>query len=374
MQYLFFDIESATGAFGDICEFGYVITNEKFELIKKENILINPNCEFSKKVKNKILSYDVKTYQDQPDFPKVYEQIKKLLNDNDYVFGFADNNDAEYINAECLNYQLPFINFTFYDIQKVLLYHENLTDCPSLEACLEKYQISIIGKLHNAMDDAYNSMLLLKKLMEQIGLTLDQLLTILPEAKDETKGGIIKSLTVNKAQKEQEIKERFRKCENVADDKFVKNKIRLFAKSIELNEKATHPLKGKMVMIDKEWVNTHPIATLNLISDLASIGVSYDDYISKVDIYVKNNFNKTKIIKVPKKVNVMDFNELLKHLKITLSELEQRDFPSLDNLTDGNISHRGKVSGKKCLYIMMKEDEDKDHVYLGEYLKEFLKK
>ena len=46
MKYLFLDLEMANSKNGGkICEFGYVLTNEKFEILKEENLIINPNIE-----------------------------------------------------------------------------------------------------------------------------------------------------------------------------------------------------------------------------------------------------------------------------------------------------------------------------------------
>ena len=44
MKYLFFDLEFATSRSGilKICEFGYVLTNESFEIIKRDNLIIDP--------------------------------------------------------------------------------------------------------------------------------------------------------------------------------------------------------------------------------------------------------------------------------------------------------------------------------------------
>lgn len=43
MRILFFDLEYASCKNGcKICEFGYVITNEKFEIIERNNLIINP--------------------------------------------------------------------------------------------------------------------------------------------------------------------------------------------------------------------------------------------------------------------------------------------------------------------------------------------
>ena len=44
MKYLFFDIECSNcfGGRGKICEFGYVLTNTNFEIIKREVLTISP--------------------------------------------------------------------------------------------------------------------------------------------------------------------------------------------------------------------------------------------------------------------------------------------------------------------------------------------
>ena len=48
MQYLFFDIECANcdGGNGKICSFGYVLTDENFNEIEKEDIIIDPKAPF----------------------------------------------------------------------------------------------------------------------------------------------------------------------------------------------------------------------------------------------------------------------------------------------------------------------------------------
>ena len=45
MNYLIFDIECCDGK--HICEFGYVITNEKFEVLDKQVLTINPEKPFN---------------------------------------------------------------------------------------------------------------------------------------------------------------------------------------------------------------------------------------------------------------------------------------------------------------------------------------
>ena len=46
MKYLFFDIECADGGKATICSFGYVIADMDFKIIKREDIIMNPEGRF----------------------------------------------------------------------------------------------------------------------------------------------------------------------------------------------------------------------------------------------------------------------------------------------------------------------------------------
>ena len=89
MKYLFFDIECSDGK--HICSFGYVLTDDNFKIIEKEDILINPEAIFhtgawskSKREKNVRdrgidLAYPKEKFLASPKFPHYYERIKELL-------------------------------------------------------------------------------------------------------------------------------------------------------------------------------------------------------------------------------------------------------------------------------------------------------
>ena len=64
MKYLFFDIECANcfNNIGKICEFGYVMTDEKFKVLDKNLILINPNTKFDWYVAKNLLAHSKKQY------------------------------------------------------------------------------------------------------------------------------------------------------------------------------------------------------------------------------------------------------------------------------------------------------------------------
>ena len=85
MQYLFFDIEASEGR--SMCSFGYVLTDSSFNVIAKEDILINPEARFCTQAWNKkkreegkgiTLAYPEKTFRKSPTFPQRYDKIKYL--------------------------------------------------------------------------------------------------------------------------------------------------------------------------------------------------------------------------------------------------------------------------------------------------------
>ena len=81
MRYLFFDIECCNGR--DICEFGYVITDENFNILEKDDIIINPENKFNLTGRpggrNISLFYSKDVYYKAKTFPHYYDRIKKLI-------------------------------------------------------------------------------------------------------------------------------------------------------------------------------------------------------------------------------------------------------------------------------------------------------
>ena len=83
MRILFFDLEYASCKNGcKICEFGYVITNEKFEIIERNNLIINPyisNDEWDWWALKHILTRTKKEYEERLTFNKYYPKIKEII-------------------------------------------------------------------------------------------------------------------------------------------------------------------------------------------------------------------------------------------------------------------------------------------------------
>ena len=114
MKYLFFDIECAS-VFKDkakICVFGYCLTDEKFNIIEKQDLLINPQGGFHltdrKGQRGLVLPYKYEDFKKYPTFLDKKEQIYSLLQDKDtLVFGHAVQNDVKYLNLESHRFSLP---------------------------------------------------------------------------------------------------------------------------------------------------------------------------------------------------------------------------------------------------------------------------
>ena len=199
MKDLFFDLEYATSKGGNImiCEFGYVLTNEKFEILNKGNFIIDPyinKSDWDWRVVIKILTRKVKEYESMPRFEEYYFDIKDLINSADYVIGHSLDGDAKALNDDCQRYKLNSIDFDFYDIKKFYMEYKNTKDQISVNNIMKSFNIQGDERAHDAEADAYNTMLDLKAMLDSLELSLEDLVTLCPNAKDRNEKFIVSSL------------------------------------------------------------------------------------------------------------------------------------------------------------------------------------
>lgn len=188
VKYLFFDLECADGNYM-ICEFGYVVSDESFRVLERDNILMDPEGEF--KLTGRYgapdlkLSYDEEEYRRHPPFPEHYERIRKLLCDPGViVFGYGVTNDVGFLAKDCRSYELEFFDFRCRNIQKYLglthlfpskaisLEHAYETLCPDGDAFTE----------HRAEDDSYASMRVLEAIVKLTGRSVEELSSLVPSS------------------------------------------------------------------------------------------------------------------------------------------------------------------------------------------------
>ncbi len=207
MNLLFFDIECASVSrnFAKICAFGYVLCDDDFNVIKKEDILINPKGGFHltdvKGERGLVLPYEYSEFKKYPTFPQVYNQIKALLEDkNNAVCGHSTLNDIKYLALETKRFKLPAFHFNFYDSQ--LAYMTMIGEFTrqfGLESITRDLNVEFTP--HRAADDAYATMRVVQAICKKFDCdfaTLHKLLGI--TAGKISSGGVVRP--VSRAQEE----------------------------------------------------------------------------------------------------------------------------------------------------------------------------
>lgn len=128
MKYLFFDTESANcRRSGNIFSFGYLLTDEQFNVISpQEDIIINPRTRFDSYVKKHILAYKSEQIKSAPDFAAVYPRLREIMTaENVVCVGYGVENDLKFLNGDCARYELEKIPAKFYDVQTLIRQAEN---------------------------------------------------------------------------------------------------------------------------------------------------------------------------------------------------------------------------------------------------------
>ena len=176
MKILFFDLENATSKGGaKICEFGYVVTDEQFNVTERGNFIINPNIRYNEwdwYVVRKVLTRKKNEYTKQPTFKEYYPQIRDLMLSADYVVGHSLDGDAKAVNGECARYGLPAIDYDYYDERDVFLRYTDTVNQRSVMNILLDLGVEGDTTEHDAEADAYNTMIGMKTMVERSGLSL----------------------------------------------------------------------------------------------------------------------------------------------------------------------------------------------------------
>lgn len=191
MNYLFFDTECAYGR-GGICEFGYILTDENFNTIKSENLLINPHIKFDDYGHQKagiVFAYSKDEYYSSPDIMDRFDEIEALLTDeNNVVIGYATESDAKFLINDIDRFDLPFINFTFWDVLKMyrlIAGRDTMLKLDILYAETGKKQLMH----HEALADTEMTIEVLKKLLADYNLSFKDVMERYKEASGESFNG-----------------------------------------------------------------------------------------------------------------------------------------------------------------------------------------
>ncbi|MCL2822003.1 MAG: 3'-5' exonuclease [Firmicutes bacterium] len=269
MRYLFFDIECCDGH--HICSFGFVTTDEKFNLLKKQDIVINPQKPFVGGCRGFYLEKDfaytkgqflaAKSFKDQA------KTIFDLFNQKDQIIvAHAAENDIKFLIRACLRYNLKLPDFDFFDTQTLFSY---IFDMPtkkfSLVKILQALNIEATFFQHKSDEDAHMVAQILDGLVKKTGKSAKELFERFYQCK-----GFVKN---NKAY----IYE-----ENPA--KIFKNHISDFA----INQSPTdHVLSNKQIKFSDSFEKRDSVLRLwSLLNLMADKGGAYQKNILQSDIFV----------------------------------------------------------------------------------------
>ncbi len=327
MNFLFFDIECANCNAGvsKICEFGYVLTDGNLNIIKSENLLINPQASFNTYAFKRAgieLAYPYHEYYNHPTLNERYEKIKALLTDsNTLPIGFSTDNDANFILSDLKRLKLPLFNFKFVDVLK--LYTEGLgrKENLSLDAIFKEQEVDSDIVHHEALNDSIMTLKIFENFCNQVNIFPREILDKCAYSFGELFEGRI--AFHNRAFKW------------TAGNKMTALNKRLVKSFIEerVVDKVDENLKGKFFAFSKEYEKEHFSQTLFAIDKILSVGAKWTSMASMADYLVyfskeeKQNLYKAK----KKRAKVLSCDEFYKIFKINKRNFESGDF-SVDDI------------------------------------------
>ena len=175
MKYLCFDIESCDGGKnGSLCSFGYCIADENFNILEQDDIIVNPNKAFNKRLFGTVikLAYTEDVFRSAPRFPLVYDKIKSLFTEDMVVIGFSIINDVNYLSDAIRTYKLQQIGYEFYDVQLMYGIHQKAARNFSLATAAAEFNIEVLE--HRSVDDAVATLKVLKGILDSSGYTFNE--------------------------------------------------------------------------------------------------------------------------------------------------------------------------------------------------------
>lgn len=343
MKYLFFDLEFAASPQSGkkICEFGYVLVNEKFELIERLNLLINPNIELNEwdnYVVNKILTRSYLIYLQQPSFECFFEQIKKLFKKCDYIFGYSILNDVTGINDELKRYSLPPLEYDFYDVQQIYSKNIGVDQQFSLATALDHFKIQREERLHDAETDAFHTMKVFQEILEITKLSVADLLISCSDAKDKCH-----DYTTDRYEYLLKHPVLIKENNNIIKNKFNRKRYSQLVDNVIPLKKGNDKLVNKKVYISVDYTNYNYVQTLNLIQLITNEAGCFVKSYKDANLYIRFpgehlNSDDVKIDEFRKSVGphlkVIEFNELLEILNVSIDDLNELPEESFYFLTD----------------------------------------
>lgn len=288
---VFFDIECACvhKTYAKICAFGYVICDEKFNILEKEDILINPKGRFEltdrKGEKGLVLPYEYGEFKKYPTFPAVYPRIKALLEDeNNVVLGHAVLNDVKYLNLETRRFKLPSFRFSFSDSQLIFMtYQGDYSHQFGLEHIANELGVEFTP--HRAADDAYATMRVIEAMCKARSVDYAGLKSLLA-----VNDGKIENYAISRP-----VSGGFRKYnaqKNAAREERARARCEFYNRLSRKRVKKEGRLKGKTFTFSRT-IEDDITLSIPLLDKIYEQGGRYSQYLQKCNVYVSAENDQT---------------------------------------------------------------------------------
>lgn len=379
MKYLFYDAESIDIKHKCSFTFGYVITDENFNILKpKEDIVFNPDMPVEnwdwRAYRELSLKdfYPQKKIQTAKNFQHYYDKIKKLFTDDTLCIGFETNEDVKYLLVNCLKYNLEPINFKYIDIRDVLKY---LTGNKPNSLVIEyiRYLHKIENDAHTSDTDAEMTMLVLRELLKKYKKNLVDILNsnenFIAESKDFVYGFKdnlfdLKNPRESKYEKVNGI--RVRKVKEGQEDWISKGSLNdilfiRFLENVKPNEEIEQVFKDKKISISLNYEMYYFQNMLKIVQMITNAGGIYVKKGSLADIFVKQpndildengnlrfctkyNHVMEAIENEGKNIEILEFDDFLSNLYITKEELDSLPKIDVEYLNDEKYSNKTKMA------------------------------
>jgi len=194
MRYLFFDIECANcfNGNGKICSFGYIICDEKFNVIEQKDLLVNPKSRFYLKRDGEdriTLAYEESEFKKAPAFDVEYSAIRELLTfDDQIIFGHSVGNDLKFIRSDIKRYKKEDFYIKAYDTQVIYRQLKQEKNDAGLEKLCDIYGLEK-EHMHRSDYDALTTMRVLRAMCIEQKMSISELLEAYPNSFIELKNG-----------------------------------------------------------------------------------------------------------------------------------------------------------------------------------------
>ena len=357
MKYLFFDIECADGGKATICSFGYVIADMDFKIIKREDIIMNPEGRFYLTGRagrpDVELAYPKETFFRSPKFPKFHSKLKALLeNEEYYIIGHSIGDDVTYLNKACERYGLEPFKFSYFDTQRMYREIKGDNKSISLEHALEAYEISGNFRYHQSVEDARATMFLLQALLTKVNMPFEAYKSSTDRCTGSTEGGKATWDYIPPESKYKRFKEGKLKGEK-GDNVMLRGRRNhtLFLRYLDYGEgigEKNDKLKGKKVTISMNYETEHFKEMMILAGMIKAAGGEYVLKASTVDIFAtfdamdedgnprrcsRGEYVKAEI-ESGRSIEIMTLDDLLNLLGTSIEELENATPIDVEYLED----------------------------------------